>query len=321
MRTLSLGIFKSTAILILVITIGGCSSMREQLFKIMLEPSPPSVPAGVEVVRDIRFTETADGPLYLDVYLPEERTDDQLPVVIFYFGGGWEMGNRHQLRMYDLEEFPLHGYAVIAADYRLSSVAIFPAQIQDAQAAVRWVRENAEEYMLDANSIGVIGPSAGGHLAALVGTSGGDQAFPVDAEDVDTSDKVQAVVDFFGPTDFLKANAHKLDPDQDWETPDSSGSKLLGGALPEHPDRVARANPITYINGDEPPFLIIHGRKDSIVPLNQSEILHAALQEKGVESELLIIEDGDHGWGGDFYGSKPIDTARAFFDNHLKDNE
>ena len=163
----------------------GCEAAREKFFLMMLEPDPPSVPSGVVVERDIPFVETPNGPQYLDVYLPEGHGDEPLPVIVFYFGGGWEMGNRHQLGMYDLEEFPLHGYAVVPADYRLSDEATFPAQIQDAQAAVRWVRENSDKYPFDPERIGVIGPSAGGHLAALVGTSGGKQVFETDS---DTSD-------------------------------------------------------------------------------------------------------------------------------------
>jgi acetyl esterase/lipase len=312
---------KKILLLALVTTLCGCGSVREKVFQMMLEPSPPSVPEGVVVIRDLQFVDTPQGPLFLDVYLPEAHAGEPLPVIIFYFGGGWEMGNRHQLGMYDLEEFPLHGYAVIAADYRLSSTAIFPAQIQDAKAAVRWVRDNSDQYPFDADRIGVIGPSAGGHLAALVGTTGDEHEFESDTASGDqsrTSSAVQAVVDFFGPTDFLQANAHRLDDDQDWEAPDSSVSELLGGPIRQHPDRVAQANPITYISGDEPPFLIIHGQIDEIVPLHQSEILYQALVSHGVESELLVIEDGNHGWGGDFFSSLPIDRSRAFFDEHLK---
>jgi acetyl esterase/lipase len=308
---------KNALLLITVTALCACSALRERMIDSMLAPSPPSVPRGVEVVSDIPFSETPDGTQYLDVYLPADHAGTPLPVIVFFFGGGWERGNRHQLGLYDLETFPLQGYAVVAADYRLSSTAIFPAQIQDTQAAVRWVRDNAGEYPFDPGRIGVIGPSAGGHLAALVGTSGDGQSFGNDSA---TSSAVQAVVDFFGPTDFLQANAHKLDPEQDWEAPDSVVARLLGGPIREHPDQVASANPITYISGDEPPFLIIHGREDEVVPLHQSELLHEALLVNGVESELLVIDNGNHGWGGDFYSSKPIDTARAFFDRHLKDS-
>jgi acetyl esterase/lipase len=314
-------IFRCLLVVALLFSVSGCDSIQQTVFKFFMEPSPPDAPEGVEVIRDLGFTETPDGVLTLDIYRPIERSDSPLPVIVFLFGGGWEMGNKHQVGLMGFETLAQHGYAVISIDYRFSSVAIFPAQINDSKAAIRWVRMFAEEYQLDGNRIGVVGPSAGGHLAALLGTSGGVKALegslPPVIDDPEAS-RVQAVVDFFGPTDMLQANAHRYNDFLDWDAPDSPAAKLLGGPLQEQPVMAALANPISYITANDPPFLIIHGDEDSIVPLHQSELLYNALLQAGVESELVVVEGGGHGYGGDFFSDKLVKKTLEFFDLHLK---
>jgi acetyl esterase/lipase len=308
-------------VLVMMTSLSGCESIQKAIFKYFMEPSPPDTPEGVEVIRDVGFTETPDGVLKLDIYRPIERGEKPLPVVVYLFGGGWEMGNKNQVGLMGIEHFATAGYAVISIDYRVSSTAIFPAQIYDSKAVIRWISLFANEYQLDPRRIGVIGPSAGGHLAALLGTSGGvavlEGTLPPQATDADSS-RVQAVVDFFGPTDMLQASSQQGAGGIDWDGDDSPASKLFGGPLQQRRALAALANPITYISSDDPPFLIIHGDEDFIVPLQQSQLLLDALQAAGVESELVIVEGGSHGFGGDFYSDKLVKLALAFFDRHIK---
>lgn len=295
---------------------GGCDFIMGHVAVIYLEPGPPSVPEGVVVHRDIGYAERSGRKLQLDVYLPEQAAAGPLPVVLFLFGGGWDAGNRHQMSRFDLQQYPLQGFAVVTADYRYIHDATFPAQMQDVHSVIRWIRAKGDAFGLDGERIGVIGPSAGGHLSALAGTMNrpGEVRY-TDAAGGRTD--VQAVVDFFGPTDFLQGDMHRMPGADPWNAPDSSVSRLLGAPIETIPDKVAAANPITFIDGSEPPFLILHGDEDALVPIHQSEILHQALVAAGVESELVVVEGGDHGFGGDFFTERPGLKVQAFFQRHL----
>ena len=162
---------------------------------------------------------------------------------------------------------------------------------------------------------GAYGASAGGHLAAMLGTAGDVKAFDVGAH-LDQSSRVQAVVDFFGPTDFLQMDAHRLNAQaMVHDTPDSPESQLVGGPIRDNPDKVARANPITYVTKDDPPFLIVHGDADALVPHHQSELLEAALKKAGVPVRFVTIPGGLH--GGDTE-AKGFEQALAFLVERLK---
>ena len=184
------------------LTLAGCQSAMVWGAQVVWRHSPPDVPEHVEATRDVVFAERPTGALELDVYRPSDRSAGTAPVVLYAFGGGWMSGNRHQIVVLDLLRLVDRGYAVVTADYRWSTDAIFPAQIHDVKAALRWIRAHAGEYGLDPNRVAILGPSAGGHLAALAGTSGG--AWPLEGATPATwpeaSSDVQAVVDYFGPT-------------------------------------------------------------------------------------------------------------------------
>jgi acetyl esterase/lipase len=206
------------------------------------------------------------------------------------------------------------GYAVATFNYRLSGVAAFPAQIEDCKAAVRWLRASAKKYNLDPDRFGAIGHSAGGHLASLLGTSAGVKEFEK-GDDLDFSSTVQAVCAMSGPTDFLQMDAHapkgamlKHDP------ANSPESRLIGGAIQENKEKVAGANPITYVSKDSPPFLLIHGDADPVVPAHQAELLNEALRKAGVDVRLHLIKGGGHGIGG----KEVNEMIDEFFDKHLK---
>ena len=203
-------------------------------------------------------------------------------------------------------------YVVASINYRLSQHAIFPVQIEDCKAAIRFLRANADKYGIDPNRIGVWGSSAGGHLVALLGTSGDVKEFEK-GENLDFSSRVQAVCDYFGPTDFTKMSSFPTTMGHD--AADSPESKLVGGAVQENKDKCKRANPITYVTKDDPPFLIVHGDKDPLVPHNQSVILYEALKRVGVKSKFYTVPGGGHGG----FKDPAIDRmVEEFFEQQLK---
>ncbi len=269
---------------------------------------------GVKVERDIEYKRAGKLSLRLDLYLPKERSSaEPLPVILWVHGGAWRNGNKGSTPAL---RFVKRGYAVASIAYRLSQTAKFPAQIEDVKDAVRWIRAHAKEYRLDPDRIGAWGSSAGGHLVALLGTSGGVESLSGTPGENAPPARVQAVCNFFGPTDFLKMNAQAGERGRiDHDAPNSPESQLVGAPIQEHPDLARKANPITYVSEDDPPFLIVHGDEDFIVPLGQSELLHEALTKAGVKSTLRVVEGGGHGWRRRAEIDELVD---AFFDEHLK---
>ena len=267
------------------------------------------VPEGVTVYRDLAYVTDGHERQKLDLYVPE--TGENLPLIIWIHGGAWRGGDKtHYMPI----EYLKAGYAGASLNYRLSQHAIFPAQIEDVKAAVRWLRANAETYRLDPNRFAAWGSSAGGHLVAMLGTAGDVKEFEV-GENLEVSSRVQAVVDYFGPTDFLQMDAHRLPNGLVHDVPDSPESQLVGEPIQEHQDRVARANPVTYVSKDAPPFLIVHGDKDPLVPYQQSVLLNDALKKVGVPVTFYKVEGGGHGW---FKDPKVPELAKAFLEQHLK---
>ncbi len=269
----------------------------------------PKVPEGVTVYRDVAYVTDGHERQKLDLYVPD--TEENLPLIIWVHGGAWRGGDKtHYVRM----EYLKAGYAGASINYRLSQHAVFPAQIEDVKAAVRWLRMNAETYRLDPNRFAAWGSSAGGHLVAMLGTAGDVAEFEV-GENLKVSSRVQAVVDYFGPTDFLQMDAQSLPDGLVHDTPDSPESQLVGGPIQEHQDRVAKANPITYVSKDDSPFLIIHGDKDKLVPYQQSVLLKESLEEAGVPVTFYKVEGGGHGW---FRDPKVPELTKSFLEQHLK---
>ena len=252
-----------------------------------------SLRPGVAALKDLEYGKGSGRTMLLDLYLPENG-DKPLPLIIWIHGGAWKTGSKDNPSQ--ALRFTAEGYAVAHVGYRLSQEAKFPAQINDCKAAVRWLRANAAKYNLDSNKFAAWGGSAGGHLVALLGISGGVTELEGNDNDLKESSRVQAVVDWFGPTDFL----HIGDAESDIHHtgPDSPESKLIGGALLENKDAAAKASPITYVSKDAPPFLIMHGDRDRTVPFNQSELLYAALKKAGVDVTFVPMKGAGHGFGG-----------------------
>ena len=264
----------------------------------------------VNVLREVAYVPDGHERQKLDLYLPTEApTDGKRPLIIWVHGGAWRAGSKQNC---PARRFLDDGYAVASVNYRLSQHAVFPAQIADCKAAIRWLRANAEEHGYDPDRFGVWGSSAGGHLVALLGTAGDVNDFDV-GPNAGVSSRVQAVCDFFGPTDFTKMS--RFPSRMDHDAPDSPESRLVGGAVQENNDKVQRANPITYVTKDDPPFLIVHGDKDPLVPHNQSEILYEALKAAGVETTFYTVRGGGHGG----FKDPQVDVlVTDFFRKHLK---
>jgi acetyl esterase/lipase len=241
----------------------------------------------------------------LDIYLPEEEKPTY-PVVISIYGSAW-FGN--DLKGTDLATIGNAlldaGFAVVTPNHRSSTDAKFPAQIHDIKATIRFIRANAEKYQIDASFIGITGSSSGGHLASLAGTSGFVKQYTVGSTTADLegnigqfttySSSVNAVVDWFGPTDFLVMDS--CGSSMVHNAANSPESSLIGGPIQDNRDKCALANPITYIDADDPPFLIFHGDADPLVPYCQSELLFNTLQRENVPSQFVLVPNAQHGPG------------------------
>jgi acetyl esterase/lipase len=272
----------------------------------------------IEVHRDIAYADTGHERQRLDLYLPKVRASDApLPVVAFIHGGAWLGGNK-QNGAGSLRPYVASGeYAGVSIGYRLSQDARWPAQIHDCKAAIRWIRAHAKEHHLDPDRIAVVGPSAGGHLVALLGTTGGLAELEGDlGQHTDESSAVTCVVDYFGPSDFLTIADY---PSQlDHAAADSPEARLIGGAIKEKPEAARGASPVTYVSENDVPFLIVHGTSDQVVPYNQSERLRDALRQAGVEVALISVEGGGH---GGFQSERLDEVVRSFLAKHLRGQE
>jgi acetyl esterase/lipase len=281
-------------------------------------PKPIQLPAGIRMEKDIAYIEGGDEAQKLDLYLPEKPADKPLPLIVHIHGGGWRAGSKYPCPVAGLV---LKGYAVASVEYRFSQKAVFPAQIQDCQAAIRWLRAHAKQYQFDTEHLGAIGGSAGGHLSALVGTSGGKKAFPPIGGHEDQSDRVQAVCDIFGPADFTTV-VQQAAEDKNvknifaFNTPSDPYSGLIGTKLDDKAKAEA-VSPVHYISMDAPPFLILHGTHDMLVPYAQSVQLEAALKAQGVPVWLQTLPGANH--GGPMFGKPAVlQLTQNFFDKHLK---
>ncbi len=197
--------------------------------------------------------------------------------------------------------------------YRLSGEARFPAQITDCKAAIRFLRAHAEDYGIDPKRIGGWGGSAGGHLVALLGTTAGVKELEGDAGNPSQSSAVQAVCDFFGPTN--------LTPQSGWTKTPPQVAQLLGGEVTDKPEFAKLASPVKFVDAKDPPFLIIHGEQDRLVPIAQSEQLYEALRKAGVDATFVRVKNAAHGFVGKNISPTlaEIDSqVLAFFDKKLK---
>ncbi len=260
----------------------------------------------------------ADGTdLKLDLARP--KGNGPFPAIVFIHGGGWYQGSRQRYRG-EIQEAAKRGYVAATISYRLmkfdekkkettTATPIFPAQIHDAKAAIRWVRANAKKYHVDPNRIGVTGGSAGGHLSLLVGLTDPSSGLEGESGNPEQSSRVQAVVNVFGPTDMAACYKKSVVA---WIF-----RLFLGGTPDEAPERYKAASPITYVSKDDPPVLTLHGDKDTLVPVEQAKALDEKMKAVGAPHTLIIYKGQGHGFGGE-YNKKAWDATWEFFDRHLK---
>ena len=275
--------------------------------------TPPPVPEGVRVVPNLVFAmERGYRPLELDLYLPP--TGGPSPAIVFVHGGGWMAGHRRFCAALPLV---LDGYAVASISYRLSAEAQYPVQLHDVKAAIRWLRAHASEYSVDVDRVAIWGASAGAHLAALAGvTNGRSDLEGAVGGNMDQSSGVRAVVTWYCPTDFTQMDAHLPEHARVHVRAGSPESMLMGFDISQNPEGVQAANPLTYITKDAPPFLLMHGDADEVVPHHQSELLLNALRRAGVTASLITLPGARH---GDPRFNQPgnLDKVREFLSDHV----
>ncbi len=288
-------------VLTLLLALVGSALGRVEAPGAQRKGAAPAALPGVRVVRDLEYVQGGHERNRLDLYLPT-NTPRPLPVILWTHGGGWARGDKTNGPAFP---FATNGYAVAAMNYRFSQQATFPAQIHDCKAAVRWLRANAKKYGLDAEHIGAWGASAGGHLAALLGTTGGVKDLEGPGGNADQSSRVQAAVDWYGPTDFLTAGAK------------DTRSNLLGGDPQQNQEKARKASPTTYVSKDAAPFLIMHGDEDKTVPISQSETFAAALKKAGADVTYVVVKGGKHG-GPLFTNAQSRKRVEDFFAKHLR---
>lgn len=271
----------------------------------------PAVPRNVVIERDVEYGKAGERSLKLDLVLPEQPSEKPRPAIVWIHGGGWAGGDKSS-GLGRLASFAASGkYVCASVGYRLSGEAKWPAQIHDCKAAIRWLKTNAKKYNLDPEKIGVWGSSAGGHLVSLLGVTASAKELEGDCGSPDQSSRVACVVDFCGPSDFTAIAKVKAAAGRNAYGP---VAQLLGGPIEEKQEAAKAASPVAHVSKDASPFLIVHGTADTTVPLQQAEVLHAALKKAGADATFVKIEAGGHG----ISGPEVQRRVEAFFEKHLR---
>ncbi|SIO62867.1 Acetyl esterase/lipase [Singulisphaera sp. GP187] len=311
------GLFRTVAWLVLL----GATAIL-----VRAEAQRTTLPETVSEHADIVYRSIAGREVRLDVYLPTAPPiRGGCPAVVAIHGGGWRGGSKRDMRLMSIQ-LAEHGYVVVAIDYQLSRPGrpSWPSNFEDTREAVRWIRRHAADYGVDPDRIVALGVSAGGHLAALLGTYPDGPVNP-DARDrhpalssasvarSDASTRVQAVVDLYGPADLLASRTSL-------PLPATPVTLMLGGTLETMPGRYEAATPVRHVSPNDPPMLLIHGRDDRLVPLEQSQALAAALDEAGVAHRLIEVDDAAHGFGFHVPNRKILPDILAFLDSVWNSN-
>ncbi len=268
-------------------------------------------PKGTVLHGNINYNNDTLQKHLLDIYMPP-NVKGKVPLVVFVHGGGWLVNDKYADIGYmkkTVAEVVGQGYALASIDYRFATQAIFPAQIQDCNRAVSFLVDHADKFGFDTERIAVMGFSAGGHLASMMGLSKNNDIPDFFMRNSNKSFQFKAVVDFYGPAELL------LFPGAN--DPKSPEGLLIGAAPLDRPDLAKTASPTNYVDKNDPPFLIIHGEKDDMVSPRQSQLLSSWLTVKGVENELIIAKDAPH--FGEMFDVDDIRTkVMDFLQKHLK---
>jgi acetyl esterase/lipase len=258
---------------------------------------------GHSVHRDIVFAEVDGRKLALDLYLPAKQ---RAPLIVWVHGGAWSGGSKADMPLGHLVP---EGFAVASVDYRLSGVAPFPAQVYDIKAAIRFLRAKASELGIDADRIAIAGSSAGAHLAQLVGVTSGERDLEGSVGVTAASSDVQAIVSFFGMSDFTTILQQSTPHGLNVRVP--ALQALLGGQPSEKPDVARLASPVFHVNAKSPPLLLLHGDADPQAPFEQSREMEAAYKKAGARVEFEVIGGGGHG-GEKFFDDKRVALVTQF---------
>lgn len=229
----------------------------------------------------------------LDIYLPP-GVKAPVPLIVWVHGGAWMLNDKYADMGYmknTLKGFIDSGYALASIDYRWSTTAPFPAQLQDCNQAIEYLYEHAAQYGYDKSRIALIGFSAGGHLASLLALSHNNNVTAFYANNTKPTFAIKCVLDFYGPSDLI---AIASNPDTAINNARNPVAVLLGAVPVERPDLAKKASPVTYIDKADPPFLIVQGEKDESVPNTQSKLLSSWLTLAGVPNELIIVPNAPH---------------------------
>jgi acetyl esterase/lipase len=257
--------------------------------------SQPLIPS----FSDVDYVGNSHVNQKMDIYIPPGLSS-AAPVIVFIHGGGWLRGSKGPENIPFFQKSYENGFICADINYRLSTDSVWPAQIEDCKTAIRFLKANAITYNIDICRIGVIGESAGGYLAAMLGTTAGIKAFEgLHQGSSGHNSSVQAVVDISGPVDFLKEDGYyplSCGTNGYYHEYLSYETQLLGiDYLHNHQELVKSANPVTYLSSDDARFFLIHGAGDCTVPPNQSMLLDVALSAAGIPADTLIIAAGqDH---------------------------
>lgn len=281
-------------------------------------PSAASAPACAASNYDLHTDVVygTDARHLLDLLIPR-NAPAALPLVVWVHGGGWQSGSKANRAQ--AERLACRGYAVASINYRLSSTAIFPAQIHDVKAAIRFLRANAAAYHLDPARFAAMGSSAGGHLVALAGTSDGVPGLDDPAQgNATVSSRVQAVVDWYGPTRLTDMDSQLLAQgcpagSAHHDEADSAESRLLGCTLsaPECASQARLADPASHADGTDPPLFLLHGTQDCVSPTQQSVVLANALSTVQACAVMRRVQGAEH--GGPAWQSSEVQDATADF--------
>ncbi len=261
----------------------------------------------VTVENDLTYQNVDGRALKLDLARPAEG-NGPFPAVLVIHGGGWRAGNKSENRP-ALMEFARRGYVAVSPQYRFAPKDVFPAQIHDAKAAVRWVKGHAKEYKVDPARVGAMGFSAGGHLSLMLGTTGASDGLEGDAAGATVDSSVQAVVNFSGPTDLSVSDFPELSR--------SLVKDFLGGDPKDRAKEAAQASPVKFLSKGDAPILSFQGTKDPLVPVTQATKLAEAMTAAGVPGRVEFFVGAGHGWGGEELKHSMTGTFE-FFDRYLK---
>ncbi|HLO15912.1 MAG TPA: alpha/beta hydrolase [Anaerolineales bacterium] len=237
------------------------------------------------IERDVKYCTMNGVVLKMDIYYPITK-EKQWPMIIYVHPGGWTSGTKSVgASLVDIQALQKAGFLLTSVEYRLAPMYKFPAMIEDVKCAVRFLRAHADEYNIDPERFGAIGASAGGHLVSLLGVTDNTSGFDV-GEYLNYSSRVQAVVDIDGVADLTPPFTKTLFFDRN----------EVFGTFDDRDPIFAKASPVSYVTPDDPPFLIFQGEFDTTVPPQQAMRFFRHLQMEGIEAQLIVIENADHGF-------------------------